>query len=119
MKKYTLPFKMSPENQTVVPGHTMSFSSYPGVIYSGDDFTITSSGLTILETTIGNSNPDLWKFVRPHGSVLEGIRAVVATRLATGGKTWTSIFSKHNSGTYNNQWMVVDNKLFTPGMPSL
>ena len=29
------------------------YSGYPGVIYSGDDFTVSSSGLTILETTIG------------------------------------------------------------------
>ena len=28
-------------------------SGYPGIIYSGDDFTVASSGLTILETTIG------------------------------------------------------------------
>ena len=28
-------------------------SGYPGVIYSGDDFSVSSSGLTILETTIG------------------------------------------------------------------
>jgi len=118
LKKYKMPLKKVPKGKTV-PGVEMSFSSYPGVIYSGDDFTVTSSGLTVLETTIGNNNQDLWQYVRPHGSVLEGIRAVVATRLATGGKTWTNIFAKHNSGTYNNQWMVVDNKLFTPGMENL
>ena len=31
---------------------------------------------------------------------------MVATRLATGGDSWTSIFSKFNSGTYNNQVFV-------------
>ena len=40
------------------------FSGYPGVIYSGDDFTVASSGLTILETTIGNSNKQLWQYVQ-------------------------------------------------------
>jgi len=118
MKKYTLPFKMSPENKTVVPGHTMSFSSYPGVIYSGDDFTIASSGLTILETTIGNSNSELWHKLKPQ-SVLEGIRSTVANRLATDGRSWADLFSIHNSGTYNNQWMVVDYNKFRPGQSTL
>merc|ERR1719495_2385241 len=118
MKKYILPFKMSPTDNNVVDGHTMSFSSYPGVIYSGDDFTIASSGLTILETTIGNSNQELWKHLKPQ-SVLEGIRSTVANRLGTDGKSWTKWFSKHNSGTYNNQWMVVDYNKFTPGQAKL
>ena len=50
---------------------------------------------------------------------MEGVRATVANRLATDGDTWTEIFSRHNSGTYNNQWMVVNNNLFNPGEMSL
>jgi len=118
LKNYKLPLRRVPKGSTV-PGLEMSFSGYPGVIYSGDDFTITSSGLTVLETTIGNNNKALWRFVHPHESVLEGVRATVANRLATDGESWTRVFSKHNSGTYNNQWMVVDNKLFTPHQESL
>ena len=93
----------------------MSFSGYPGVIYSGDDFTISTSGLAIIETTIGNSNKDLWKFVKPHGQILEGFRSLIANRLAKNGKHWSKIFARRNSGTYNNQWMVVDFKKFKPG----
>ena len=118
LKNYKLPLRRVPKG-SAVPGLEMSFSGYPGVIYSGDDFTITSSGLTVLETTIGNNNKALWRFVHPHESVLEGVRATVANRLATDGESWTRVFSKHNSGTYNNQWMVVDNKLFTPHQESL
>ena len=44
IKKYSLPFKRSLSSSKTVPGHTMSFSGYPGIIYSGDDFTIASSG---------------------------------------------------------------------------
>jgi len=118
LKRYKMPLRSVPKGEKV-PGDDMSFSSYPGVIYSGDDFTLTSSGLTILETTIGNNNKDNWRFVTAENSVLEGIRATVANRLAKDGQSWTEIFSKHNSGTYNNQWMVINNNLFTPGEKDL
>ena len=51
-----------------------------------------------METTIGNSNPDLWKYVTPN-ALFEGIRVVIANRLATSGETWTNYFSKFNMGT--------------------
>lgn len=35
--------------------------------------------------------------------------------MAKTAKEWTDIFALHNSGTYNNQWTVVDYKMFTPG----
>ena len=52
-----------------------------------------------METTIGNYNTTLWQYVTPN-SVLENYRVVVANRLATSGKEWTTIFGQHNSGTY-------------------
>lgn len=39
---------------------------------------------------------------------------MVANRLATSGRMWTQLFSKYNSGTYNNQWMVVDYTRLVP-----
>ncbi|XP_070812719.1 putative phospholipase B-like 2 [Pituophis catenifer annectens] len=116
LKKYTLPFRTSPRSDTTIPGHTQAFSSYPGTIFSGDDFYILSSGLVSLETTIGNSNSDLWKFITPDNSVLEWLRNIVANRLARTGAEWAAAFEKFNSGTYNNQWMIVDYKFFVPGV---
>lgn len=115
VKKYTLPFHSSPSGGAPVPGFVQTFSSYPGTIFSGDDFYLLSSGLVTLETTIGNSNPDLWKYIQPQNSVLEWLRNIVANRLATGGQEWADIFKKFNSGTYNNQWMVVDYNKFNVG----
>ncbi|XP_068167042.1 putative phospholipase B-like 2 [Antennarius striatus] len=115
MKKYIFPFKVSPSDNDLLPGGIQAFSSYPGSIFSGDDFYILSSGLVTLETTIGNSNPALWKYVQPTGTVFEWLRNIVANRLATTGKEWAKIFSMYNSGTYNNQWMIVDYNHFTPG----
>ncbi|CAB3248632.1 unnamed protein product [Arctia plantaginis] len=81
---------------------------------STDDFYIISSGLVAGETTIGNSNRTLFQYISPHGQVLEYARAMVANRLARNGKEWVEIFRKHNSGTYNNQWYIVDYKKFRP-----
>uniref|UniRef100_A0A2D4KS15 Phospholipase B-like n=1 Tax=Micrurus paraensis TaxID=1970185 RepID=A0A2D4KS15_9SAUR len=69
-----------------------------------------------METTIGNNNNKLWKFIKPDNSVLEWLRNIVANRLARTGAEWATIFEKFNSGTYNNQWMIVDYKTFVPGM---
>ena len=33
---------------------------------------------------------------------------MVANRLSRTGASWAQIFEVYNSGTYNNQWMVVD-----------
>ncbi len=39
------------------------------------------------------------------------MRAIIANLLATTGTEWAATFSKYNSGTYNNQWMIVDYKV--------
>ncbi|XP_037286138.2 putative phospholipase B-like 2 [Rhipicephalus microplus] len=114
LKKYRLPYRHTPESDVVIAGHTTTFSSYPGRIFSGDDFYLISSGLATMETTIGNENDDLYRAIKPE-SVLAFIRNVVANRLAENGHEWTDIFSRYNSGTYNNQWMVLDYNKFTPG----
>jgi len=35
--------------------------------------------------------------------------------MATTGQEWAEIVAHNNSGTYNNQYMVIDLKLFSPG----
>ncbi|OBS58830.1 hypothetical protein A6R68_10027 [Neotoma lepida] len=119
IKKYRLQFREGPkEEYPPMAGNRLVFSSYPGTIFSSDDFYILSSGLVTLETTIGNKNPALWKYVQPQGCVLEWIRNIVANRLALDGATWADTFKQFNSGTYNNQWMIVDYKAFVPKEPS-
>ena len=36
-------------------------------------------------------------------SILSWMRVMVANRMASSGKQWIDVFSKYNSGTYNNQ----------------
>lgn len=60
LKKYNFEVhRTSAEDSPLISGHSMSFSSYPGLLYSGDDFTVISSGLVTMETTIGNNSTDI------------------------------------------------------------
>nr|XP_037272841.1 putative phospholipase B-like 2 [Rhipicephalus microplus] len=117
-KKYTFPWHYAPGitgPDGIIPGHTITMSSYAGKLVSLDDFYLTSAGLAITETSLVNNNPHLWKLIDPAAAPFTWVRAMVATRLATSGREWADIFGKKNSGTYNNQWMVLDYKLFKPG----
>jgi hypothetical protein len=84
-----------------VPGAAMSFSSFPAVLYSFDDWYVTSANLVVSETTIINNNASLWELLTPH-SVPEWLRNMLANRLASSGQSWVDAFSPFNSGTYNN-----------------
>lgn len=70
--------------------------------------------LTVIETTVVNYNDDLVHNIVPI-SVPEWMRAMVSNRLANNGSEWLKYFPLNNDGTYNNQWMITDYKLFTPG----
>jgi len=96
---------------------TVSFSSFPGFIASGDDYFITDQGLIVTETTNGVYNITLYQLYVQPATVLYWLRVVVSNRMASNGSEWVSIFGKYNSGTYNNQWQVTDTKLFTSGKP--
>ena len=37
--------------------------------------------------------------------------------MARTGQEWAQVFKKYNSGTYNNQWTIVNYNLFVPGLP--
>ncbi|KAG0424384.1 hypothetical protein HPB47_028409, partial [Ixodes persulcatus] len=69
----------------------------------------------ITETSLENNNDNLRNLIKPDNAPLTWVRCMVATRLAVTGSQWVDYFGKLNSGTLNNQWMVLDYKLFTPG----
>lgn len=96
--------------------YSVSFSSYPGTIHSGDDFYVLGSDFTVQETTNENNNPVATAPFVDALSVSEFIRVMVANRFASNGSHWADIFCNYNSGTYNNQWMVVDMAKFMLSM---
>ena len=51
----------------------------------------------------------LYELVKPQ-SVLVWIRVRSANIINDSGESWYEIFSKYNSSTYNNQYMVLDHK---------
>ena len=108
-------YKFGGYNKNDVPGHTVSFSGYPAALASADDYNLISSGLGSIETTISVFNETYYDNVKPAGQLHCWVRSYIANQLAKNASQWVDIFSKYNSGTYNNQWTVVDYKLFKPG----
>jgi len=118
VKRYNFPYKTLPDKKShTVPAQSISMSSYPGMLHSMDDFYLTTSGLAVMETTIENYNDNLWGNISSVNSLFAGVRTMVANRLARNGQMWTKLFSRYNSGTYNNQWMVLNYNNFEPGRP--
>jgi hypothetical protein len=116
-KHYSFPLTLTDNSNALVAGVNISFSSYPGCLFSGDDYyQMAPSMLVNLETTIGNDNPALWKYVVPQ-SVFDWQRNMVSNRLAHSGAEWAATFTKYASGTYLNEFLTFDFKLFTPGRP--
>ncbi|KAM3598434.1 uncharacterized protein V6R79_018022 [Siganus canaliculatus] len=85
----------------------LSFSSYPGFLVSLDDFYLLGSGLMMTQTTNNVFNSTLFDVITP-SSLFAWQRVRLAHNLAHTGEEWAITFSKYNSGTYNNQYMVLD-----------
>lgn len=108
-------------NTKVEQSKTVAFSGYPGILASIDDFYILDSDLYVTETTNSVFNKELYDVLTPE-SLLSWMRTLVANRLSSTGSEWAEIFSRENSGTYNNQFQIldlkkidIDNTVISPG----
>ncbi|GMR36699.1 hypothetical protein PMAYCL1PPCAC_06894 [Pristionchus mayeri] len=99
-------------------GGEYSYSGYPGTLASIDDFYMSGANLAITETTNELYTTKLYDRMKST-SVPTWIRSQVATRMASSGEQWALLFGKHNSGTYNNQWIIVDYNKFVSGLERL
>jgi hypothetical protein len=85
-----------------------------GALPSSEDYWMTDRGLLILETTNNNFNTSLYDQITTH-TLLTWVRTLHAAWTTDSSPDWASEFLIQNSGTYNNQYVVVDAKVFEPG----
>lgn len=102
-----------------MPDEANQLLGLPRVLVSVDDFYLTDQGLAIIETTLNVDNQSMYVGNIVPESLLYWVRVTAATRVTSSAKDWVVEFARYNSGTYNNQWMVLDLKLFTPGQDLL
>lgn len=109
-KSYSLNF-----NNPGTASRDVFFSSYPGMLSSLDDFYIMQdSKLAMVQTTNGIYDKTLYKKVSTQ-SALAWHRVRLANHIAHTGDEWAQAIAYQNSGTYNNQYNVLDTKLWSPG----
>ena len=94
-------------NKSSEKSKTTVFSSYPGALSSTDDFYYLDSNLLVMGTSNTVINDELYKLIT-HKSLLAWVRVILANRLASSAETWTEQFKMENSGTNNEQVMILD-----------
>ncbi|OHT02646.1 Laminin A family protein [Tritrichomonas foetus] len=104
LKKYIIPTPdfSSPE---------VFLSTQMGLLSSPDDFFVNGGGLMVFETTFTLQNRTLYTHYCHPRLVLNWMRTLLAMFTATNVQEWEDQFLKLNSGTYNNDYFVVDTKL--------
>eukprot|EP01084_Bolivina_argentea_P135746 239147_1 len=90
--------------------------SYPGALSSIDDFYIMDTGLAVTETTNGIFNLELYSELNPE-TLFTWQRVRISNAICNTGPQWVNTFTRYNSGTYNNQWIILNYNLFKSGEP--
>jgi len=90
----------------IVPtqGNHILMDGSPGLIHSGDDFGVNSSGIMITETTL-----PMFKGWDPEG-IPEFVRARKAMQYANSIDQFVALMREGNNGGYANSWLVGDRK---------
>jgi hypothetical protein len=85
-------------------GYRILMDGMPGLIHSGDDYGVNSTGLAITETTIGHFNG-----FDPQG-IPEFERARKAMQYAANIDDFARIMQEGNNGGYANAWLIADSR---------
>lgn len=90
----------------------ITFSSYPGVLFSGDDFYVTSNNLAIAQTTLTSINKYIYKdLIDMNFYVPEFIRIMTTNYISQNGKEWFLNYKSYSSHIYSTQWLILDYKV--------
>lgn len=92
----------------------VSLSSFAGIVSSDDDFFITSNKLGILETTLNIFNEALYDELTPKG-LPSWLRTMTSVTLSKTSEDFVDNIQKELTGTYNDQYCVVNYNKFKEG----
>ncbi|XP_037933302.1 putative phospholipase B-like lamina ancestor [Teleopsis dalmanni] len=114
-KRYKFRYHFTPNQRTnTVPGVDITFTGYPGILGSTDDFYVVKGRQVqaiVAGVGIKNENIKLWQAVDITQSLPLAARVMAANRLAQHRRSWAKAMSKHPI-TGSKQWVTVDlNKL--------
>ncbi|XP_055841265.1 putative phospholipase B-like lamina ancestor [Episyrphus balteatus] len=114
-KRYKFRYHFSPDQRSnSVPGVDISFTGYPGILGSTDDFYIVKGRQVqsiVAGVTMRNENLELWKNIDVADAIPLTARVMAANRIAQSRRSWAKAMSRHPF-TGNKQWVSVDlNKL--------
>lgn len=91
--------------------HRVMISTRTGLLSSVDDFWTNDQGLLVLETTMHTPNKTLYDDCNTQ-QLPNFIRTFYAITNSDNGKEFTENFIRENSGTYNNEYICLDSKVF-------
>ncbi|XP_017844208.2 putative phospholipase B-like lamina ancestor [Drosophila busckii] len=114
-KRYKFHFHFAPQPRSnTVPGVDITFTGYPGIIGSTDDFYVVKGRQ--VQSIVGgvsmkNENLQLWQAVNVEHMVPLVARVMAANRISQNRQSWAKAMAKHPY-TGAKQWVTVDlNKL--------
>lgn len=110
-KRYKFHYHFTPNQRTnTVPGVDITFTGYPGILGSTDDFYIIK-GRQVQSIVSGvgmkNENLDMWREVDVRESVPLAARVMAANRISQNRRTWAKAMSRHPC-TGSKQWITVE-----------
>jgi hypothetical protein len=102
-------FEGTESNVLGMKPRTVSFSSYPGVLFSGDDFYLNNSNVALLQTTLSVINKFAYKdLINVDNYVPEFMRLMICNFMSNTGKQWVDNYKSWKDHMYITQWLVLD-----------